>query len=389
MREKNAAPISQAPADPFKAEAARQATEVQEEQKKIPTLEALHADEKTAKNFGKLFESAAAAAEAAGDDIQKAEILQLGERFALNKPASGDYEKLGAYREQYGERMKEVEQLRNELTEEQFNQIVASSPKLMAFANAKKDWKVVKGFILAEMENVAFGDKARFDDIVNKIKAGKDDQETEMYKRNSAAVREICGRYGVSTGRLVEISSIEHSDPEVKKAMQRGALQEIVRTKITGMGRLMDTVSTGRWTKNRVSELEGETDTLVNELVILKNFQTEVGNALALTIDESPEMLEAFAKLGTPEAAKMEEELPMSPKESGAVLSDLRNEDTLQKAWGEYKTTAGASPDQDAFAEKYVDARLANGGAKKKGFWASIAEALTKEFVKAKVALLT
>lgn len=389
MRERDTTSTSQAPADPFKAEAARQAAEVQEEQKKVPTLETLHADEKTAKNFGKLFESAAAAAEAAGDDVQKAEILQLGERFALNKPASGDYEKLAIYREQYGERMKEVEQLRDELTEEQFNQIVASSPKLMAFANAKKDWKVVRGFILAEMENVAFGDKIRFDDIVKKIKDNNRYEQSEAYKGNIRTVSEICNRYGVSTERLTEISRIKDpnpiEDPNVTKAMQRDALRDLVREKTTGIGRFL----TGRWTKSRVNELESNTKTLAAEIQDIKKFQKELGDTLALTIDESPEMLDAFAKLGTPEAAKMEKEMPMSPKESGAVLSELRNEETLKAAWKADQGSADKSANPDAFAEKYVNDRLTKGGTKKKGFWASIAETLTKEFIKAKAALLT
>lgn len=231
------------------------------------------------------------------EEIEKSGNHELVERLVNKQLTEDDIEKLGDYRGEFVERLKQVENIRENISPEVLKDIADNSPELKEIANLV-GVDGVKNILFKNFESLAFKDPSRFDRINKAVE--KVVKHNETIKKREEHIKELTKKYNVSEDKLYEALKIK-DDGE-----RRQAIKAVVKDRM-GFWKKMAFGATFV-TANRIEALDQreELNKLSKDLdARLKG----VGSLLAMTISENDEVRQALQEEVMGEREKGKESL--------------------------------------------------------------------------------
>ena len=216
------------------------------------------------------------------EEIKRRGDDDLNERLLNKQLTEDDLEKLGNYREGFVEKLKQVENIKENISPEVLKEIADNSPELGEIAKLVGA-EGVKNILFKNLESLAFNDPSHFDKINKTVE--KVIKHNETIKDKEESIKELAKKYNVSEDKLYEALKIK-DDNERQKAIKVVVKEKMGFWKKIAFGATFVTA-------NRIEALDQreQLDKLSQDLdARLKG----VGNFLAMTINENDEIRQAL-----------------------------------------------------------------------------------------------
>lgn len=302
------------------------------------------------------------------EEIKKSGDNELVDRLVNKQLTEDDIENLGDYREKFVERLKQVENVRENISPEVLKDIADNSPELKEIASLV-GIDGVKNILFKNFESLAFKDPSRFDQINKAVeKAAK---HNETIKKKEEHIKELSKKYNISEDKLYEALKIKDDNE------RRQAIKEVVKDRM-GFWKKMAFGATSV-TANRIEALDQREQ--LNKLSKDLDARLKgVGGFLAMTISENDEVRQALQEEIMGEKGK-EKESSVNFKEGrddwksfeAKTQIDIENEfkDFVQKE-KKMKNYNSLNDDkkESTISEFFEKKKQKLSG--KKGFWATL-----------------
>lgn len=305
-------------------------------------------------------------------EIEKDGNLELVDRLVNKQLTEDDIEKLGDYREQFVEKLKQVEKIKENISPEVLKDIADNSPELKEIVGLV-GVDGVKSVLFKNFESLAFNDPSRFDQINKAVE--KVAKHNETIKKREEHITELAKKYNVSEDKLYEALKIKDDNE------RQQAIHAVVKDRM------------GFWKKiffGETSFIAGRIESLDQREQLSKLSKDldarlkNVGSVLGMTISENDEVRQALQAEVLEEREKAKE-ASVSFKEGrddwksfeAKTQTDIENEfkDFIlkEKKMKNYDTLNDGEKDL-AINEFFEKKKQKMQG--KKGFWATLFGAL-------------
>lgn len=216
------------------------------------------------------------------EEIEKSGNYELVERLVNKQLTEDDIEKLGDYRGEFVERLKQVENVRENISPEVLKEITDNSPELKEIASLV-GVDGVKNILFKNFESLAFKDPSRFDQINKSVE--KIAKHNETIKKREEHIKELTEKYNLSEDKLYEALKIKDDDE------RRQAIKAVVKDRM-GFWKKIAFGATFV-TANRIEALDQREQ--LNKLSKDLDARLKgVGSFLAMTISENDEVRQAL-----------------------------------------------------------------------------------------------
>lgn len=306
------------------------------------------------------------------EEIEKSGNHELVERLVNKQLTEDDIEKLGDYREQFVKRLKQIENVRENISPEVLKDITDNSPELKKIASLV-GVDGVKNILFKNFESLAFKDPSRFDQINKTVE--KTAKHNETIKKREEHIKELSEKYNVSEDKLYEALKIKN-DKERHKAIKSVVKENMGFWKKMAFGATFVTA-------NRIEALDQREQ--LNKLSKDLDMRLKgVGSFLAMTINQNEDVRQALQAEVMGEREKGKESFvnlkegrdawnSFEQKNQEDMESDFRDflkRKNLTKKYEKFDNAQKNSEINKFFEEKKQKLQG------KKGFWATLFDAL-------------
>ena len=301
-------------------------------------------------------------------EIEKNGDTDLVNRLVNKQLTETDLGKLGDYREQFVEKLKQVEKIKESISPEVLEDITDNSPELKEIANLVGSGGV-KNILFKNFESLAFKDTSHFDQINKAVE--KVAKHKETIEKKEEHIKELSKKYNVSEDKLYEALKIKDDNE------RREAIKAVVKDKM-GFWKKMAFGATFV-TANRIEALDQreQLDKLSDDLdKRLKG----VGSFLAMTINENDEVRQALQAEVLEEKETSKEDIisfkegrdawrVFEEKTQKDIENDFKDFILKEKKIKNYDTFS--DPQKDLLTNEFFNKKKQK-LVGKKGFWASL-----------------
>lgn len=216
------------------------------------------------------------------EEIEKNGDHDLTERLLNKQLTESDLSKLADYREEFVDKLKLVEKIKENISPEVLKEITDNSPELKEIANLV-GIQGVGNILFKNLESLAFKDPDHFNKIDKAVE--KVVKHNETIKKKEEHIKELSEKYNVSEDKLYEALKIKDNGE------RQAAIKAVVKEKM-GFWKKIAFGATFV-TDNRVEALD-QREQLNKLSEDLDKRLKGVGNFLAMTINKNDEVRQAL-----------------------------------------------------------------------------------------------
>lgn len=309
----------------------------------------------------------------------------LARRLLEGKLKEGDIELLEEERLRFSDIMARSEKIKNLMTEENVIEFAHKHPEFEKIVNLLGPEKAKK-VVQSQLDEIAFTDEYRFDRIADGVEA-YDSYKNGEYKALNDKVEKMCADGKFTPQEYLDALAI------TDRRKKAEALKELANRTHGKFKKVINFLMRGRLSKGKLEELEVSEVLIGNSVDELDSYQRDIGYELSFSVDTNEYMRDALSRELTDDRTPEEPKLGFGEIKREASTSFDQGE--FDAAWSDFKKREayGAAYDyeQDPLKDKFIEEqkqRYKEKNAQRKGFWASILEALFEGNINSKKATL-
>ena len=305
----------------------------------------------------------------------------LALRLAKGELEENDVSLLEEERLRFSEIMARSEKIKSLTTEENIIEFAHRHPDFEKIVNLLGPEKAKK-VIQSQLDEIAFTDEYRFDRIADSMEA-YDSYKNGKYKAVNDQVEQMCKDGKFTPQEYLDALAIQDRR---KKAE---ALKELANKTHGKFKKVVNFLSHGRLSRDRLEELETSRTLIESSVDELNRYQSDIGSELFLSVDTNEHMRNALSRELVDDRTLVETKPGFSDIKREA--STTFNQAEFDTAWDDFKKREayGAAYDyeQDSLKDKFIDEQKRKHkekNAQRKGFWQSIFESLFEGMINSK-----
>ena len=347
-----------------------------EEKRETLTISDIVSDREKSYLFGKMLEK-----EGTKTDTE------LMTRLIKGELEESDIETLEKHRKNFEKRIRQAENIKEELTQELTLEIGYQNPEFQKIINIVGSERAVD-IIQGQMSELAIMDPVRFLSISKKIEKVKNFKTGET-KRLDDSVKELCEKEKIDANEYLKAIAI------TDKKQREEAVKKLVQSSWGGVKKTKNSIFSifGKGLANEsVKKLLDKKDEIDNLFSELDKQKKNIGGALSSTIKGNESMRKALSKAIVGESIKQNPQVGV--EEARETFPD---DEDINTSWENYKKNTNfggkkweklTDPEKDTARTKFgekLKKDVQDKSKEREGFWNSIFQSLFDPFIDDKI----